>query len=135
MTSATELTAYHELCAYTLSLRDPAFIHQHVVDAFAAQNADEQTKPITLTFALIGLYLHVEKHVSGKQVQAEHMRLARYKRTWPALKLPRERGSIRVGDVIAAAEGPARDRMIHEWAASVWNAFAANREILAALVS
>jgi hypothetical protein len=35
--------------------RDPSFIHQYVVDAFAAQQADEQTKPMKLTFALVGL--------------------------------------------------------------------------------
>ena len=48
---------YHELSAYTLSHPDPSFIHQYVVDAFAAQTADENTKPIALTFALVGLYL------------------------------------------------------------------------------
>ena len=53
----TSEAAYHELCYYTLTLGDPAFIHQHVVDAFAAQQADEQTKPIKVTFALVGLYL------------------------------------------------------------------------------
>jgi hypothetical protein len=35
-----EEDAYHELCAYTLQRGDAAFIHQHVVDAFAAQRAD-----------------------------------------------------------------------------------------------
>ena len=47
---------------------DPAFIHQHVMDAWAVQTADELTKPIQLTFALVGLYLHVEMAFSGRQV-------------------------------------------------------------------
>ena len=81
--------AYNELCGYTLTHFGPAFIHQHVVDAFAAQNADERTKPITLTFALVGLYLHVEKNYSGKQVQKVHMQLAKRKREWPPVALPR----------------------------------------------
>jgi hypothetical protein len=34
------------------------WFHRHVVDAFTAQHADEQTKPIAVTFALVGLYLH-----------------------------------------------------------------------------
>ena len=38
--------AYQALCAYTLGLRDARFIHQHVVDAYMAQHADERTKPI-----------------------------------------------------------------------------------------
>jgi hypothetical protein len=80
MTSDEE--TYNELCCYTLAHGDASFIHQHVVDAFAAQTADEHTKPITLTFALVGLYLRVEKQSSGKQVQRVHMRLARQKRSW-----------------------------------------------------
>ena len=55
----TSEDAYHELCYYTLAHRDPSFIHQHVVDAFAAQHADEKTKPIKLTFALVGALLGV----------------------------------------------------------------------------
>ena len=42
----TDQAAYEELCYYTLAHGDPAFIHQHVVDAFAAQTADENIKPI-----------------------------------------------------------------------------------------
>jgi hypothetical protein len=53
---------FHELSFYTLSHPDTVyFIHQHAVDAFAAQTADENTKPIKLTFGLIGLYLFLEK--------------------------------------------------------------------------
>jgi hypothetical protein len=54
-----EEDAYHALCSYTLARRDAEFIHQHVVDAYMAQRADERTKPIALTFALVGLYLTV----------------------------------------------------------------------------
>jgi len=54
---------YLELTAYTLSHTDPAFIHHYAVEAFAAQTADHTTKPITLAFALIGLYvLDLLKH-------------------------------------------------------------------------
>ncbi len=75
--------AYDELSAYTLTHTDPAFIHQHVVDAFAAQQADESTKPITLTFALVGLYLQVEKGRTGRRVQLVHMQLAKCKQPRP----------------------------------------------------
>src|SRR6266404_5784085 len=115
--------AYHEVCYYTLAHRDPSFIHQHVVDAFAAQHADEQTKPIKLTFALVGLHLHVEKQFSGREVQRVHMGLARRKRAWPSFALPHERGSMTVADVLAAPAGPERDKAIHAWCASVWEAF------------
>jgi hypothetical protein len=52
--SRAEQDAYDELQCYTLAHPDPAFLHQHVVDAWAAQHADERTKPIGLTFVLIG---------------------------------------------------------------------------------
>lgn len=75
----SEQHAYHELQCYTLAHGDVEFIHQHVVDVWAAQHADETTKPIGLAFALVGLYLHVERGVSGRQVQRVHMALARRK--------------------------------------------------------
>jgi hypothetical protein len=118
--------AYHELCGYTLAHRDPAFIHQYVVDAFAAQNANERTKPIKLTFALVGLYLHLEKKFSGKQVQRAHQFLARRKRSWPTFPLPPSRGAITAADVLASRAGPERDKAIDVWCASVWEAFHAS---------
>jgi len=119
----SEQDTYDELRCYTLAHRDPSFIHQHVVDAFTAQHADKQTKPIALTFALVGLYLLVEKQFSGKQVQRVHMDLARRKRPWPVLVLPLDRGSITAADVVAEPEGLERDKAIHVWCASVWEAF------------
>ena len=131
---ASEQDAYHELSAYTLAHRDPAFIHQHVVDAFAAQHADQGTKPIKITFALVGLYLHVEKHRTGRHIQRIHMKLAQRKRPWPAVILPRDRGTITARDVMLAPSGPERDKAIDAWCASVWNAFRENRRAISELL-
>ena len=73
--------AYSELSYYTLAHPDPAFIHQHIVDAQTAQCADEKVKPIALAFALIGLHLYVEQNRSGREVQRVHMELARTRRS------------------------------------------------------
>src|SRR5438309_9926111 len=108
----TSADAFNELCYYTLAHGDPAFIHQHVVDAFAAQTADEQTKPIKLTFALVGLYLHVEKQFTGRRVQLAHMKLAREKHPWPPLVLPEATGAMTAADVLVAPAGPERDAAI-----------------------
>jgi hypothetical protein len=126
-----ERDAYDGLCAYTLARRDAEFIHQHVVDAFTAQRADDKTKPIALVFALVGLYLLVERGRSGKQVQDVHMRLGRRRRTWPACPLPRERGSITAVDVLNAREGPERDKAIHAWCRDVWAAYAGSHRAVA----
>jgi hypothetical protein len=108
--ATAERRAYDELQAYTLVHGGPAFIHQYVVDAWAAQHADERTKPIGLTFALVGLCLHVERGFSGRQVQRVHMALGRRKRTWPSFVLPRQRGAMTASEVMAAPAGPERDR-------------------------
>ena len=120
--------AYDELCAYTLTHGDPAFIHQHVVDAFAAQNASDASKPIGVAFALVGLYLHVEKGLSGRQVQRVHMQLARTRREWPRFALPAERGDFTVLDVMKIAEGAGRDQAIEPGCDVVWTSFADQRE-------
>ena len=114
---------YDELAYYSLAHPDPSFIHQNIVDAFAAQQADEQSKSIKVAFALIGLYLYIEKGVSGKEVQRAHMRLARRRREWPRFELPEHRGDVEVGDVLAAPPGTERDAMIRQWCESVWDAW------------
>ncbi|HEX6252338.1 MAG TPA: DUF5946 family protein [Gemmatimonadaceae bacterium] len=120
---ASEQAAYDELQCYTLALNDVAFIHQHVVDAWAAQHADEGIKPIALTFALVGLHLHLEKGYSGRQVQRAHMSLAKHRRQWPSLAQPLERGAVTTVQVMSAAPGTERAEAIDAWCASVWDAY------------
>jgi hypothetical protein len=127
-------SAYEELCCYTLTHGDPAFIHQHVVDAFAAQRGGDPAKPIQLAFALIGLYLHLEKGFSGRAVQRVHVLLARHKRAWPAFELPPDRGAMTAKDVLRAPPGIERDRAIHRWCASVWGAYRECHSQVAALL-
>lgn len=99
------LDPYHQLSSYTLSLRDKEFIHQHIVDAYTAQTADSNTKPIALFFSLAGLYLFIEKN-------------------FITIQLPVNRGNISAADVLLAPEGHQRDLMIKRWCTSVWNAYA-----------
>ncbi len=126
--------AYYELDAAALTRGDPEFIHQHIVCAYTAQTADASTKTLALAFALIGLYLHVERRFTGRQVQRAHMDLARFKRQWPQFPLPTTRGTIRVQDVLSAPEGPQRDQAIENWCASVWDAYAHCRPDVVALL-
>jgi hypothetical protein len=127
--------AYHELCCYTLTHTHPAFLHQHVVDAFAAQDARDGDKPMRLSFALVGLYLHVERGFTGRQAQRAHVKLARKKRPWPELQVPDDRGSITAATVLAAEPGSKRDEMIDAWSSSVWQAFSVNRAVIEHLLA
>lgn len=128
MPTDAERQAQVELTAWTLSLRDAEFIHQHVVDAWAAQHADENTRPIAVAFSLLGLYLHIEKGSTGREVQHAHMQLAQPKgrgpgrKNWPRFPLPAERGPVTACDVMAAPEKE-RPQAIEEWCRSVWNAW------------
>ena len=123
---------YNKLSYYTLSHTDPSFIHQHAVDAFAAQTANEQTKPITITFALMGLYLYLEKNYSGKQVQIAHMKVAQNKNiVWPRFILPTQRGVVTVADVLQGNPGEERDMLLNKWCVSVWDAYAKSHKQVA----
>ena len=128
MTTDADRAAYDELAAYTLTHGDPAFIHQHLVDAFGAQHATEESKPIGVAFALIGLYLHLERGMTGREVQRAHMRLAQRHREWPAFDPPIERGEMTINDVILAEPGAKRDQAIETWCASVWQAWSTSHE-------
>ena len=132
--SHPEQEAYHELSYYTLAHTDPNFIHQHIVDAFAAQTADKDAKPIRIAFALIGLYLYVEKNYTGRQVQLTHMTLANRRKEWPKFALPEFRGEITVADVLREPPGEKRDAMICAWCDSVWQAYRECHQQIAALV-
>ena len=131
--SSSEREAYNELQAYTLELRDEAFLHQHVVDAWMLQRADETTKPIGVAFALIGMHLHFEKGFSGKEVQRAHMAMGRRSKTWPRFQLPADRGAVTAMDVMAAPLGPERNRAIEAWSSCVWRAWRDSHSAVAEL--
>ena len=129
-----EKDAYNDLCSYALTRNDATFIHQHVVDAYTAQQADCKSNPIAIAFALVGLYLLVERNWSGRQIQIAHMQLSRRRRSWPAFDLPCDRGSITAVKVMKTHEGAERDSAIRAWCASIWEAYADCREEVASLL-
>ena len=115
--------AIGELYAYTLARSNSDFIHQHAVDAFTAQMATAEAKPIAVAFALIGLHLCLERGYTGREVQLAHMRLARLQKHSPTFALPEDLGEISVFDVLLARPGEERDARIKKWCASVWKAW------------
>ena len=114
---------FHELSFYTLSHKGEEFIHQHIVDAYTAQAANANTKLIAIYFALIGLYLLVEKNYTGKQVQNAHVVLSYQSKNFMPISLPEYRGEIHIEDVLNSLPGKERDDMIYQWCKSVWRAY------------
>lgn len=115
---------YGELAAWTQALGNPAFPHQHAVDAYTAQHVGSGTPPIAAVFALLGLCLAVERGATGRQVQLAHMELARVKRGWPRLIAPAPRFAITVEDVLRVPPGEARLARVREWMECTWKAWA-----------
>lgn len=127
---------FHELSFYTLAHPNAAyFIHQHVVDAYAAQMADEQTKSIKITFALVGLCLFIERGFTGREIQLAHMKMTQKKQLWPTFDLPVNRGNISISDVLRAEEGAKRDDQIKEWCRSIWDTYEQNHHIVRDLIA
>lgn len=115
-----DFSAYNELASYTLSLGDPAFIHQYVVDARGASADLANAKPVRIFFALAGLYLLIERGYSGKKVQEAHMYMGRSKQAWPLFALPTTVPAMGPADVMRQPPGKQRDEAIKQWCAEVW---------------
>ncbi len=118
------IQVYSDLMCYTVAKQDPEFIHQHVVDTYAAQHGGGPTRNITVAFGLIGLYLALEKGYTGKQVQQAHMKIAKIRKVWPRLEPPPEPAVLTVMDVLRAGTDGERDATIRKWMESVWESWA-----------
>ena len=124
--------AYDEVYVYAMGR--PGFILQHVVDAFAVQSATPDSKTIGVVFGLIGLYLRVEKQLSGHKIQEIHRQLASRKRGWPNMHIPENRGEVTVLEVLQTTAASERDIAIDRWCRCVWTAFGHNRPAVISLL-
>ena len=98
--------------------------HQMTVDAYGAQHVATTGPAIGPAFALIGLYLALERGFSGPQVRDAHAHLATPKRDWPRFTPPAGPWPITVADVAAAPDAVAHAARVQQWGASVWEAWA-----------
>lgn len=115
---------FSDLSCYTVSKKDPEFIHQYAVDAYEAQHSGRKTRTKTVVFGLIGLCLALEKGFNGRQVQLAHMQIARVRKDWPRPEPPVRPAAITVLDVLKVPDGPEKDAMIRQWMAAVWASWA-----------
>jgi hypothetical protein len=118
--SLTETQQYNELCAWSLSRGDVGFVHQFVVDCWALQHATEETKPIGIVFPLVSLCLHLEHGYTGRQAQLAHMQLAKRRKDWPRIPVPKERARFKVSQILTLEVDAARDKAIDGWCAAAW---------------
>src|SRR3981081_3500101 len=98
----------NELTYYTLAHGEPAFIHQHMVDAYGAQHVRQSKSTVGAAFTLAGLYLAIERAFTGRQVQKMHMAMARTSKQWPRFDPPADVGPLPGAGVLGV--GPGQDR-------------------------
>ncbi len=123
-----------DLSALTLSLRDKDFIHQLVVDAYAAQHSGANVKPVTTAFALIGLDLVFERGYTGRQVQKVHIALGKTRRQWPHFVPPSGKAALTVRDVLENVSRDSYAGWVYQWGKSVWDLWQAEHVEISRLV-
>jgi hypothetical protein len=128
------LELYYNLTVFTLSLQDREFIHQIAVDAYAAQHFGPKMKPVTITFALIGLYLVFERGYTGREAQLAHIKLGKTRREWPRFDVPLQKALLTVQDVLNSGEENYREFII-KWGKSVWEIWGEEDGKIAGLVN
>jgi hypothetical protein len=134
MPEDNELSAYHEVCAWSLSRRDGHFVHQFIVDCWALQHATVGSKPISIVFPLVSLYLHLEHGQSGRQAQLAHMQLAKHRKDWPRMTPPADEIRFSVREVFDLESDAAREQAIHRWCELTWKVWKDSQQVIRELV-
>ena len=112
-------------------------LHQLTVDAYGAQHADSVGSGIRLAYSLVGLFLALERGLSGLEVRGVHQRMGKPQPSWPRFSRPLDPGRLTALDVaqagarVGSVEGHAR--AVEQWARSVWEAWSTQREAVALL--
>ena len=122
------IALFSQLSAYTVSLGDSEFTHQHVVDAYGAQHVGLYTKKVVPTMTLVGLYLQLKHNYTGKQVQRAHMAIADQTKDWPEFEKPNTLATLTVMDVLKKERPAERVAAIHTWCEAVWNSWQSEHE-------
>lgn len=121
------------------AMTDPVLgeLHQLTVDTYAAHHPRAGSPPIGTAFALIGLYLSLERGMSGPRVRDEHHRLARVRRSWPEFVPPPGLDALShsILDVDRAVTNEAHARALDAWAGAVWHAWGRHHGLVAELYS
>jgi hypothetical protein len=114
---------------------------QLTVDAYAAQHGPRDgggdVPPISVAYALVGLHLALDRGASGIEVRTAHQWMGKPDPSWPRLPTPERTGGMTVFDVAAAGamtgSVTGHAEAVRAWATAVWQAWAAQHTMVAAL--
>jgi hypothetical protein len=128
------LNLYWEFSNFTLSVRDQNFPHQLAVDTYAAQHYGAKMKPVTITFALIGLHLAFERGYTGREVQDAHVLLGKLHERWPGFTVTRKADEVNGSNVLQNISKDNYGQLLAKWGKSVWDSWKPEHENVRKLV-
>jgi Family of unknown function (DUF5946) len=137
---STASVACHELYGEVLGfehqhLAEVGRSHQLLVDTYTAQHVGPNAAAITGAFALVGLYLALERGWSGLEVRDAHQALANRYRDWPRFAgAARAQAAVTVEDLALAATTSQYAETLHRWARAVWASWRDEHGLVRALV-
>lgn len=107
---------------------DPAYgqVHRLTADAYGAQHIGDQADRRARQSAnvhLIALYLSLEKKMPEKAILMFLKEATSLKRNWPSVVQRDNPAWLTVQDVVKATDPSSHAEFVHQWAASVWEAY------------
>ena len=94
----TKKELYYQLVLENEYTQD--FDHQYLVDIFCCETYAPETKPISIAFALVGLYLFLEKDFSWKLIQNFHKHLSKQNIILPQISIHIKNPEFLIEDMI-----------------------------------
>lgn len=124
--SAACWAAYGRLLARSYGDPDRRRVHQMAVDAYVTQHpgGGDRRAVQTVALCLMTLCLFVEDAVDPAEGPALHKAMVSRRPRFTQLAPPELHWRLNVGDVLAAADAAAHRRLVREWGAQVWEAWA-----------
>jgi hypothetical protein len=117
---------YGRLLVYQYSQALPPRLHRLTVDTYAVQHpaARKHCSLSSLGPHLIGLCLLLERGASPQRTNELLDQILKRLPPFRRLEAPTPNGTIMVSDVAAARNPDEHDRLVEQWATSVWGAWA-----------
>jgi uncharacterized protein DUF5946 len=111
-------------------------LHQLTVDSYGAQHpsARHDRSDRALGLHLIGLCLLLERGASAQQTSELLAQVLEHPPSFGRLEAPTPNGAITVSDVAAAQNPDEHSRLVEQWAASVWHAWAPHHGVVRAWI-
>jgi Family of unknown function (DUF5946) len=107
-------------------------LHQLTVDSYGAQHssARQDRSDRSLALHLIGLCLLLERGASPQRTNELLVQILERPPSCSRLEAPTPNGTITVLDVVAARNPDEHDRLVEQWATSVWDAWKPHHAIV-----